>query len=106
MSEVQPYQACLTRLVDGSDESKLVSDWQPYQARYKSPAVGNGVLNEVSPLLRHAWTKFTLLASVPSFAPLGNCVREEQTCHALAKFEQFLMSVVVKLESELLLYHA
>jgi len=35
-------------------------------------AVGNGVLNEVSPLDSHALVKFTLLASVPSFASSGN----------------------------------
>ena len=64
------------------------------------------MLNEVSPLSRHAWLKFTLVASVPSRASLGNDVRAEQECHALKKFEPFLMSVVVKLLSDAQLYHA
>ena len=51
-------------------------------------AVGNGVLNEVSPLERHASVKFTLFASVPSFAPAGNDVRAEQFCHADVKSPQ------------------
>lgn len=38
---------------------------------------------------RHALEKFTLVASVPSFAPLGNDVRAEQPCHADVKFEPF-----------------
>ena len=75
VSEMQLCQACRTLFVDGSGESKLVRDWQLYQARYKLPAVGNGVLNEVSPLDCHALLKFTLLALVPSFASAGNDVR-------------------------------
>ena len=69
-------------------------------------AVGSGVLKEVSPLDCHAAAKFTLLAAVPSFAPLGNDVRAVQDCHAPEKLVQFLMSVVVKLLSDVLLYQA
>ena len=36
----------------------------------------------VSPLCCHALLNLTLLASVPSFASCGNCVRDEQPCHA------------------------
>ena len=60
----------------------------------------------VSPLDCHAAVKFTLLASVPSFAPAGNDVRAEQEFHADVKLVQFLMSVVVKSVSDPLLYHA
>jgi len=61
----------------------------------------------ISPLFIHAALKFTLLtASVPSFAPAGNDVRAEQLCHEDMKLVQFLMSVVVKSLSDVLLYHA
>ena len=69
-------------------------------------AVGNGVLKEVSPLCCHALLKFTPLASVPSFAPLGNDVREVQDFHADVKFEQVFMSVVLKSLSDEQPYHA
>ena len=60
----------------------------------------------VSPLDRHALLKSTLFASVPSFAPAGNDVSAVVPCHADVKSVQFLMSVVIKSLSELLLYHA
>ena len=63
-------------------------------------AVGNGVLNEVSPLNRHASVKFTLLALVPSFAPAGNDVRAEQSFHAPVKLVPFLASIAPKLLRE------
>ena len=62
--------------------------------------------NEVSPLDLHALVKFTLDASVPSFAPAGNDVSEEQEFHAPTKLEQFLMSVVLKSLSDEQRYHA
>lgn len=60
----------------------------------------------VSPLSCHALVKFTLAASVPSFAPAGNDVRAEQDCHADVKLGQFLMSVVVKSVSDVQPCHA
>ena len=60
----------------------------------------------MSPLCRHAVLKVTPVASVPSFAPAGKDVRAEQFCHEDMKFTQFLMSVVVKSLSDVLLYHA
>ena len=54
------------------------------------------MLNEVSPLDCHADSMFTLFALVPSFAPAGNDVRDEQLCHADVKEFPFLMSVVLK----------
>lgn len=83
-----------------SSRSKLVNELQPRKALTKVVAVGNGVLNEVSPLDCHALVKFTLLALVPSFAPAGNDVRAEQFCQVDKKFEQFFRSVVLKSESE------
>ena len=50
---------------------KLVK-FDPNHENLQFPALGNGVLNEVSPLDRHASEKFTLFASVPSFASAGN----------------------------------
>ena len=70
----------------GSAVLKLVSDEQFLHALYALVAVGNGVLNEVSPLDCHALVKLTLLASVPSFAPAGNDVRAVQPCHADVKY--------------------
>ena len=83
---------------------------RPVQLRH-APVKAFAVLkskagNEVSPLDRHASVKFTLLASVPSFAPAGNDVSAVVPCHADVKSVQFLMSVVLKSLSELLLYHA
>ena len=54
------------------------------------------MLNEVSPLDCHAFVKFTLFASVPSFAPSGNDVSAVVPCHADRKLEQFDISVVLK----------
>ena len=51
------------------------------------------MLNEVSPLDRHALLKFTLVAAVPSFAPAGNDVRAEEDFHAPVKLVQLLMSI-------------
>ena len=77
-----------------------------YHAKLTVVAVGNGVLNEVSPLPCHAFVKSTLYALVPSFASAGNDVRAEQPFHADVKLEQFLMSVVLTSLSDVLLYHA
>lgn len=82
-------------------ELKLVRVVQLCHVRNNLLAVGNGVLNELSPLDCHALSKFTLFALVPSFASAGNDVRAEQFCHADVKLEQFLMSVVLKSLSEL-----
>ena len=49
----------------------------------------------MSPLDCHALVKFTLFASVPSFASVGNDVRDEQEFHAEAKFVQLGISVVL-----------
>ena len=62
-----------------------MSEVQSCHVRLAVVAVGNGVLNEVSPLFRHELLKSTLLALVPSFAPLGNDVRAEVPFHAFAK---------------------
>lgn len=77
-----------------------MSDVQFFHANLTVVAVGNGVLNEVSPLDCHALVKFTLVASVPSFAPAGKDVRDEQPFHALLKLVQFFRSVVLKSLSE------
>jgi hypothetical protein len=58
----------------------------------KSVPVGKSVLNEVRPLDLHASVKFTLFASVPSFASAGNDVSDEQPSHAFVKLEQLLKS--------------
>jgi hypothetical protein len=65
---------------------KSVSEEHPLNARYILFPVGNGVPNDNRPLLRHAEKKFTLVASVPSRASLGNDVRDEQAYHAFEKF--------------------
>jgi len=65
-------------------------------------AVGSGVLNEVSPLDFHAWLKFTPLASVPSFAPAGNDVSDEQDFHADEKVVPLEASMAPNEFSELL----
>ena len=58
----------------GKSAEKLVSAEQLWNADTRFIAVGNAVLNEVSPLACHALVKFTeLVASVPSFASAGNC---------------------------------
>ena len=106
VSEEQLSHANNALVANGSCELKLTSDTASSNAERKLVAVGNGVLNEVRPLDCHALLKFTLLASVPSFASCGNEVRAEQFCHADVKFEQFLMSVVLNSESAVLLYHA
>ena len=96
------YHEKLTLLAVGSDELKLSSDVQPYHAAITLDAVGNGVLNEVSPLCRHALSKVTpLLASVPSFAPSENDVSDEQPNHADVKLFPVLKSNAGKLVSPL-----
>ena len=80
--------ALLTFVAKGNSELKLVSGVQPFHALRTLLAVGNGVLNEVSPLDCHALLKFTLFASVPSFAPAGNDVRDEQDFQADVKLAQ------------------
>ena len=72
VSAVHPYQARYMLVTEGSSALKLASDRQLRNEATRLPAVGNGVLNEVSPLDCHALLKFTLLALVPSFAPAGN----------------------------------
>ena len=104
LKRVSRHEA-LTRVARGNIESKLVSGASRH-AEPSNVAVGNGVLNEVSPLSLHALLKSTLFASVPSFAPAGNDVSAVVPCHADVKSVQFLMSVVIKSLSELLLYHA
>ena len=91
-SEEQLCQALIALVTKGSSALKLVSDEQLVHAELALVAVGSGVLNEVSPLDCHALVKFTLLASVPSFAPAGNDVRAEVLCHADVKVEQLLKS--------------
>ena len=59
----------------------------------------------VSPLECHACVKFTLLALVPSFAPLGNDVRAEQFRHAPEKLVPLLIFSAGKLFSDTQLYH-
>jgi len=77
---------------------KLASDVQPHHELEHVDAVGNGVLNEVSPLDSHALLKFTVpVAAVPSFAPAGNDVRVETEFHAFEKSVPLLMSSAGKL---------
>ena len=64
------------------------------------------MLNEVRPLDRHALSKFTLLAVVPSCAPAGNDVRAVQSRHALVKLTQLLMSISPNELSDAHKYHA
>ncbi len=90
VSDVHSVQACRALVANGRDELKLVSDKHLYQARYTLVAVGSGVLNEVSPLCRHALLKFTSVASVPSRASLGNDVRAEHAFHADVKLFELL----------------
>ena len=108
LNEVIPVarHADLTSVAEDRLLLKLVRFEQNLHAVFTLLAVGNGVLNEVSPLDSHALVKFTLFASVPSFAPAGNDVRDEQDCHADVKFEQVFMSVVLKLLSPEQPYHA
>ena len=96
VSDVQFCQAYLASVAEDKSEEKLSSDEQPFHVAYRIPAVGNSVLNEISPLPSHAVLKFTLLASVPSFASTGNDVSAVVPCHADRKFEQLEMSVVLK----------
>ena len=65
-----------------------MSEVHSFQAKRVSPAVGNGVLNEVSPLCCHEFVKFTFCALVPSFAPAGNDVRAVVDFHDAVKLEQ------------------
>ena len=60
----------------------------------------------MSPLDCHALVKFTLFASVPSFASAGNDVSDEQFCHADEKLVQLGISVVLKSLSDEQRYHA
>lgn len=77
------------KLVAGKvSKLKSVRELQVRHASVQLPAVGNGVLNEVSPLDFHAPEKFTLVASVPSFASAGNDVRDEQDFHVESKLVQ------------------
>jgi hypothetical protein len=93
------------QLAKTSDE-KSVSEVQSLKARYMLLAFGNGVLNDVSPLDCHASVKLTLAAAVPSFAPAGNVVRDEQPFHADVKFWPLFMSVVLKSLSDVQFCHA
>ena len=73
---------------------KLVSEAQEFQPNLTFVAVGNGVLNEVSPLDCHAFSNVTFVAAaVPSCAPAGNDVRAVQDFHAFEKLAQLLMSI-------------
>jgi len=92
VSDEQSFHDAYASFNEGSSALKLVSDEQLFHAELALVAVGSGVLNEVSPLDCHALVKFTLLASVPSFAPAGNDVRAEVLCHADVKVEQLLKS--------------
>ena len=64
---------------------KSVNDVQLLKPSTIRLVVVKGVLNEVSPLDRHALVKFTLFALVPSFAPAGNELRAEQSLNAEVK---------------------
>jgi len=89
-----PNQQAYVFVANGiSSRSKLTKSSQSRQVSEQMLAVGTGVLNEVSPLSFHAAVKFTLLALVPSFAPAGNDVRDEQYWNAEVKSEQLLMSI-------------
>ena len=106
VSAVQLYHETVMSDAEGRGVLNEVSDKLSRHALVTLTAVVKGVLNEVSPLDLHASVKFTLLASVPSFASWGNDVSEEQFCHADVKSVQFLMSVVLKSLSEEQPYHA
>ena len=61
----------------------------PLHAPYKVIALLKSKAGKlVNPLSLHASLKFTLVASVPSFAPAGNDVRAEQDCHEDVKLVQ------------------
>jgi hypothetical protein len=79
--DVHTRQAAKALVADEISELKLVRAVFCH-VRNNLVAVGSGVLNEVSPLDCHALVKFTLFASVPSFAPAGNDVSAEQSLHA------------------------
>ncbi len=71
------------KLVAGKvSKLKSVRELQLRHALPQSPAVGNGVLNEVSPLCFHALAKLTFVTFVPRFMSAGKDVREEQPNHA------------------------
>ena len=74
-----------------------MSEVQPLNVSNALVAVGNGVLNEVSPLPCHALLKFTPVASVPSFASAGNDVSAVVPCHAAVKFTQLGACIAGKL---------
>ena len=87
-----------------SSRSKLINELHCRNESINVVAVGNGVLNEVRPLEFHALLKFTPLASVPSFAPLGNDVREVQDFHAFENwvpFSALIAPIVTKFEHDL-----
>jgi len=106
VSAVQLYHETVMSDAEGRGVLNEVSDKLSRHALVTLTAVVKGVLNEVSPLDLHASVKFTLLASVPSFASCGNDVSDEQFCHADTKLEQLDMSVVLNSLSDEQLYHA
>ena len=64
------------------------------------------MLNEVSPLDRHALSKFTLSASVPSRASLGNDVRAFAVYQAQEKLVPFLASMAPNEFNDVAAFHA
>tara|TARA_R110001592_G_scaffold143367_1_gene366092 strand:- start:165 stop:482 length:318 start_codon:yes stop_codon:yes gene_type:complete len=83
------------KLVAGKvSKLKSVRELQLRHAFAQLPAVGNGVLNEVSPLDFHALAKFTFSPFVPRFMSAGKEVREEQSSHALEKFVTLLNALL------------
>ena len=72
-----------------SDENDDSRSEQPSHALEKLlPVLRSRAGKLVSPLDRHAFVKFTLLALVPSLAPAGNFVRSEQDFQADVKLAQ------------------
>tara|TARA_R110000851_G_scaffold114844_1_gene240389 strand:- start:243 stop:560 length:318 start_codon:yes stop_codon:yes gene_type:complete len=83
------------KLVAGKvSKLKSVRELQLRHALAQLPAVGNGVLNEVSPLDFHALAKLTFSPFVPRFMSAGKEVREEQSSHALEKFVTLLNALL------------
>ena len=103
--DVHIRQAAKALVADEISELKLVRAVQFCHVRNNLVAVGSGVLNEVSPLPCHALSKFTLDAAVPSFAPSGNDVSDEQYLHAPEKLVPLLIFSAGKLFSDTQLYH-
>ena len=101
LSDEQPYHVRYVLVAEGSSVLKLVSDVQALHASRTLFAVGNGVLNDNKPLPRHASKKFTLFASVPSFAPAGNDVRAAQFFHASSNVTPFGACIAPKEFNEL-----